>query len=464
MKFDETNPVEIEKYGKRLINGSLSSVEGIKKIPENELMKSISGRTRGSFGNIIETHYYGINPGNESRPDFYEAGVELKTTPIYRLKNGMYSAKERLVLGMIDYLEESKKTFEQSSYFLKNNKLMIISYLYEENKTIGNTEVILAKLYELAKLPEEDQRIILEDWNKINYKIRNGLAHELSEGDTFYLGACTKSATGKNRREQVSGILAKPRAFSYKQSYMTTLVRRELKQESLDSEKVIKTGEIDNTKTFEKQILDRFKPFLNKTTRVIEEKLKGEFNLNSKQYYASLARGMLGVKKKNIEEFEAADVVMKTIQLKADGKPKESMSFPTFKYTEIVNEVWDGDEEMGEVRPMIQKLLERRFLFIVYRCENVCKKREDRIFEKAFFWTMKQSDLEEVHNVWKETVKRVNEGNAENLPKMSESRVSHIRPHGKNREDTYDTPQGKQVTKKCFWLNSDFIDEVVKSN
>lgn len=47
-------------------------------------------------------------------------------------------------------------------------------------------------------------------------------AHELSEGDTLYLGAAPKAATSKDRRKQpFSDELAKPRAFAFKNSYMT---------------------------------------------------------------------------------------------------------------------------------------------------------------------------------------------------------------------------------------------------
>lgn len=60
------------------------------------------------------------------------------------------------------------------------------------------------------------------DFNVIKDKICAGKAHELSEGDTLYLGAATKAATSEDRREQpFSDELAKPRAFAFKNSYMT---------------------------------------------------------------------------------------------------------------------------------------------------------------------------------------------------------------------------------------------------
>lgn len=459
MSYDKTDPKSIETYGKRLIGGSLATIQGIHPVPEEEQVKSVSGRTRGSLGNVVEKYYYDIQPDNDGTPDFPEAGVELKTTPVKKNINGTYSAKERLVLGMIDYLQEAERNFDTSSYYKKNKKLMLLSYLHEDGKTIGDVSFLLAKLYEFENLPKEDQKIIREDWEKINNKIKAGLAHELSEGDTMYLGACTKSATSKNRREQIGGIPAKPRAFSYKSSYMTQLLKREF-ETSEDIEKLLTEDELEENKTFEEQVIERFTPFLGKTVAEISQMVDLDLNAKQKDKYATLARAMMGVRKSKIEEFEAAGVRMKTIQLKANDTPKEAMSFPTFKYTEVINEIWDGDEEEGELRAEFQKQLESRFLFVVYKCQDKCGPEEERTLEKVFFWTMPPSDLEEAQKVWEETVKRINEGRADDLPKSTESTVAHVRPHAQNAEDTYETPQGEQVTKKCFWLNIDYIKAI----
>jgi DNA mismatch repair protein MutH len=50
--------------------------------------------------------------------------------------------------------------------------------------------------------PSTDLEIIKKDWETITKKIADGKAHELSEGDTFYLGACTKGANASSVRKQ----------------------------------------------------------------------------------------------------------------------------------------------------------------------------------------------------------------------------------------------------------------------
>ena len=84
--------------------------------------------------------------------------------------------------------------------------------------------------------------------------------------------------------------------------------------------------------------------------------------------------------------------------------------------------------------------------------------------EDAFFWSMPTNDLDEVHRVWTETISRINAGNADNLPGAKWSPVSHIRPHAKNKEDCYETPQGQKVTKKCFWLNQEYIKKIIEKH
>lgn len=72
--------------------------------------------TKGSLGGIIEEALFGIEANGESEPDFIDAGIELKVTPYRRNKDNTLSAKERLVLNMIDYMTEYKNDFLSSHF------------------------------------------------------------------------------------------------------------------------------------------------------------------------------------------------------------------------------------------------------------------------------------------------------------------------------------------------------------
>ena len=49
------------------------------------------------------------------------------------------------------------------------------------------------------------------------------------------------------------------------------------------------------------------------------------------------------------------------------------------------------------------------------------------------------------------------------FPKKTENRISHVRPHARNKDDTYDLPIADKLTglskytKHCFWLNAAYV-------
>ena len=74
----------------------------------------------------------------------------------------------------------------------KNAHLLLVFYLRDRDLDLLD---YIIKLVDGWQYPDEDLKIIKQDWEFINQKIKKGKAHELSEGDTFYLGACTKGST-----------------------------------------------------------------------------------------------------------------------------------------------------------------------------------------------------------------------------------------------------------------------------
>jgi DNA mismatch repair protein MutH len=462
-EYDQADPKSIEKYGKRLVNGTLRKVSGVRKIPNDLLDQVTGGRTRGSFGTLLENYYYDIHPGNESAPDFKEAGVELKATPIKALSKGGHSAKERLVLGKINYDKERGLKFESSSFMRKNSKIMLVSYVHEKDHAIGDHLVKIANLLEYERLPAEDKKIIFEDWKKIQWKIDNRKEDEISEGDTFYLGACTKGKNGDERTILNDGTGVKPRAYAFKSGYMTTLTRRFLNKPE-EGEHILRTDEIDSPKTFEELVIERFKPYMGMTADEIKAKLAPKEGKTSKGYLAILARRMMGVKGNKITEFESANVEMKTVQLKCNGMPKEEMSFPTFKFSELLDERWEAEDDTID-RASLKQMLQKRFFFVVFGCEGDCKDDDSKTLQKVFFWTMPNSDLEgTVARAWKKAQLAIKKSDPSALPKISDDVMIHVRPKGKNSKDVDVFPDGTKITKRCFWLNKKYIKEIIERN
>ena len=416
---------------------------------------------KGSFGGIIETGLFGIEANGESEPDFIDAGIELKVTPYKKNKDNSLSAKERLVLNMIDYKEEYKKEFETSHFWYKNNTLQIMWYLYEENKNKLDFKITHEKLLELEL--SEDLEQIKKDWNTIVNKIKAGKAHEISEGDTMYLGACTKGANSSDLTTQpYSEIKAMRRAFCFKNSYMTQLVRKYIGDYS-NVEKVLK----GTKSTFDEFVNDIVNKYKNKS----QKELMKLFDIDStaKSVNAMLISRMFDVKGNlsDTDEFLKANIIPKTIRIEENGKIKESMSFPAFKYVDIVKQEW----ETSELREMFETT---KFLFFVFKKEN-----NEYVFKGIKLWNMPEVTLDtDVKNTWEKTIDIIKTGNIvksidsngnreTNFPGMSENKVCHVRPHARDAKDTNLLPVKDNLTgmteytKHCFWLNSKYIEEIV---
>src|SRR5690554_6007176 len=458
LKYDIHSTDSIVEFSKKLKNKTLRQVCGA-------AIEEHGYKGKGNFGQILEKFYFGYEPNSDAAPDFLEAGLELKSSPLKVLKNGEYRSKERLVLNIINYLEVHKETFENSSFWKKNAHLLLVFYLWEKDLKITD---YLIKLVDDWQYSNEDLKIIKHDWETINQKIKDGKAHEISEGDTFYLGACTKGATAqKSLREQpFNSEKAKQRAYSLKQGYVNHIIAKIAKDEKDVFGKIIQTPDILDKENIEDFIVSKFQPFYGKTAQEIEAYFKLNLNQKAKSYFANLTKAILGIGlNKRIEEFEKADIIVKTIRLKENNLPKEDVSFPNFKYEEIIKTDWEDSD--------FKNILESKFFFVFYQSVD-----DKLILKRVKFWNMPQSDIKEAKWVWNKTKRIVKEGliveeitktgrRFTHFPKKSENRISHVRPHARNANDTYPLPKKDKLTglneytKHCFWLNAKYVKDEI---
>ncbi|WP_084301415.1 Sau3AI family type II restriction endonuclease [Haploplasma modicum] len=427
----------------------------------NNYKISSENYNKGSFGFIMEEDVFKYGKNTKSELDIANLNIELKMTPYKINKNGTLSAKERLVLNIINYMTEYKNDFYDSHFWFKNKLIQIVWYRYEDNKPKSDFLITDELLF---KFPKEDLPIIINDWYTIINKIKLGLAHEISEADTMYLGACTKGENSKSEREQpFSDIRAKQRAFSLKSSYMTQLVRNHVSNSS--AERII--TDIDENISFEQIIENKIKKYRGKS--VIELKKLFGINSNSKNVNELIVARMLNIKGKvaQTDEFIKANIIPKTIRINSNGSIKESMSFPSFDFIKISKEKWYNSE-------LYEMFSTTKYMFVVFREVN-----NDYIFSGIKFWNMPNSTLNnEVKDAWSKTVEVIKNGNVvkdiiggkkfSNFPGMADNSVCHVRPHARNANDvnTLPIPDNKtgmtEYTKHCFWLNSSFISEIVK--
>lgn len=417
-----------------------------------------TGRLRtgkGAIGTVLEESWFGYSPNSEAEPDFPDAKVELKATPYVRTRSGI-RAKERLVCNIINYMTEYQKTFATSDFWHKCETILIMSYEHKPDKPKSEFTIDKAILF---SFPEEDLRIIKQDWETIITKVRNGEAHLITEGDTLYLAACTKGVNASSVRQQpFSDIPAKQRAYSLKSSYMTRVLNRYIFGAEED-EHIITDWRVLSNNTFEDVVFERLSPYYGQTVN----RLAAYFELlgNAKNKNELLLSKMMGVKGRVSQtvEFQNANIVPKTVRIQKNGKIKESMSFPTFKFKEIINEEW----ESSSLREMIEPA---KFMFVIFEENN----DGEYVFKRVKFWNMPAQDLDEVHRVWDRTVEIIKDGvqltydgriTRNNLPKQSESNVAHVRPHAKDSNDVYPLPDGRVMPKQCFWLNREYVESII---
>jgi DNA mismatch repair protein MutH len=402
--------------------------------------ESLGATNKGDLGTLVQTLFFGLEADNISQPDFFEAGLELKTTGVIRARSGEFKAKERLVLMMIDYSKIVEETWETSALLQKCRLILLLAYLFDRETSPANRTFVLGPI--LLDLLSEQFHEVKSDWETIRQTVVDGKAHELSEGDTFVLGACRKGAGGPSeplRRQPNSHEGAKARAYSFKQSFVTQIISAKTEQMSV-------SGASRDLRTVPRTA---FSEFLGLSI----EQLAAHFRFhkkskNHKGYHRQLAEKMLiegGSSKAELADF---GIEMKTIRLGSNGRPREHMSFRGFEFLEIVNQDWE-DSSFFES-------LESKFLFVVFREHPDGTERLDR----ATYWNMPYEDRLEARRVWEDTRKRILV-DATDLPKSGESPVAHVRPKGRDGSDKILTPQGNLHLRQCFWINKEYLADIV---
>lgn len=466
-EYDIASQESILNHARRLLGTTLRGLHGA-------AVQRNGGK--GGMGQSVESIHFGYAPNNVAKPDFEEAGVELKCTPLKVLQDGSMVSKERLVLNIIDYVEESRQTFHTSSFWKKNKVLLLMFYLHQKGVDVVD---LLFKIVRLWNFPETDLKIIRDDWEKIHWKIRNGLAHEISEGDTLYLGACTKGsrAGAEMRRQAVDGApMAQQRAYSIKSKYLNAIVLDSLAHpEMCDGvgmsdaqgkkirecrrriESIVKDiGEYRGGETFEQHVERRFAPYYGKSVYEIENFTGREISSSPKAMSNSVIHAILRVKTPKIAEFEKAGIQQKSIRLEPDGKLRESMAFSQIDYRGIVREAkWEDS--------VWYRTLTQRFLFVVFRKDRSGDNKMATL-EKVFFWAMPHKDLAVAAAFWADTRSKIAAGEFGNFWKISDHRICHVRPKARNNADRMPAPDGSMVTKKGYWLNAEYILEVVNGS
>jgi DNA mismatch repair protein MutH len=476
--YDKTNVNSIVEYSKKLEGKTFAEIISEKVgSSHDEIIKAYGNKARkGGLGNLLEEVYYGYKANSKQDADFEEAGVELKVTCYEVNKNGSLRAGERLVLTMISYDEPVEKDFFKSHAWRKMSSIMLIYYW--RNKLLNSNLLYKIGYTRLFTPPEEDLIIIREDYEFIISKIEAGRAHELSEADTMYLGACTKGSTAaKSTVPQYYGnhTPAMKRAFCFKTSYMTYVLNHYVIGIEKEERIIKDAGEIAE-KSFVDILMDRLSTYKG----VLDTNIATQFGVNTinKGYRALLAYAMLGVKGNKAEEFIKANIEVKTIRLAKNGRNPEHFRLHDFDFKELASQEWEDSE-------LYEQLESTQFLLVVYQETD-----KGIVYAGSQLWHMNKEQLEIVHQGWEAVKKKLNEGVTltveikedggevvhNDLPKITDNPIFHVRPHqqqayyrlkdgsehGKGTiANGNELPDGQYMPTHAYWLHSKFITSIL---
>ena len=445
MKFDTIE--ELLHYTEAIKGKTFNEIDSEHLLENTTNLKG----NKGVLGQVVETGFYKYPINTDPRADFDKIGVELKVTGYKKNKKGKKSAKERVSLSKIDFNKIVNEEYEYSKLIYKNKKILFIWYFYEKGKDIGDFLITDYQLYDMG----QDEETIKNDFYIIKQKVKDGRAHELSESDTSYLGACTKARTSKDRTTQPnSTIPAKPRAYSLKNSYMSGILN------SIGTTISFDTNEF---KTVEEYVLAKLRPYIGKSQLEILEEITGQTYKEKipKNLNKMITDKIIGKDDELAEKddlFKKTSFIIKNSPITPNGKYRERMSFRNLTLSEF-EDTWEDS---------YWKLFfdETSILNILWKEPKSGSKNGERILEGVHRISFNDNDLDSIEISYNMVKEAIEEKDVSLLPypRTFDGQILEIGPKGQKSDDAYNTFFNKDVTKTCFFLNKEILFEKIIDN
>lgn len=486
---DFSDAHSIESYAVHLEGMTFRDILDLGIMPPDSTEKNFANkRFKGGMGNLIEERFFGYKSNSDDRPDFPDAGVELKATCYdIRKKDHKPSAGERLVITMIPYDRAISADFYSSHLWTKCSNILLI--YYQRDRAIDKYDQIIRHTV-LFTPPKKDLAIIEDDYRTIVRYIQEGRADELSEGLTTYLGACTKGSTEAKmwaeqfypRIDPVTGekswTKAKRRAFSFKRQYMDYVLKNYVLGSRSTCDHIIASNM--GAMGFEDYVSSLIMQHVGKTDQELAKMYNLDYTGNKAQW-TQIAYRMLGVKGNSAEEFIKSGTSIRVVRVMENNHMKESLSFAPFEFKDLLKEEW----ETSTLRSYLET---SKFFFVTFKQHG-----DTYRLQGCRLWSMDGIDIEiHARACWDETRRIIDKGvklNLEyradgkfiisnNLPKTSDNPVMHVRPHasraaylltdgtqiGDIEHDASELPDGRYMTKQSFWLNRSYVERILGLN
>jgi len=423
---------------------------------------------KGLLGHVVETGFYKYPINNDSKADFEELGIELKVSGYVKNKNGSLRAKERLVLSKINFNEIINETFESSHVLGKCENMLIIWYEYDKEKEAKDFVITDYQLYDM----KPDKKIFENDFKIIKGKVLEGRAHELSEGDTSYLGACTKARTSADRTTQpFSEIHPKPRAFSLKNAYMTSILRENVQNHSIIEISSTSSSSKQTTlipqdikaeyKTVDEYVIDKLISFFGKTQlRILEEITGKTYTEKIPKNINKLISNILIGKDEELPQidkiFTKTSFVIKNLPIDKNGKARERMSFRTLQLSDFEDE-WEDS--------FWKNYFEETTIITICYQEVNGSKNGYRILRDVKKITFDENDLDAFEKTFNQIKIAIEDHDVNLLPTATNGFRNlelQIAPKGNKGDDAYNNFFKQDKTKVCFMISKGVLNKKLK--
>jgi DNA mismatch repair protein MutH len=299
------------------------------------------------------------------------------------------------------------------------------------------------------------ETLLRADWERIRAIVRHGNAHLLSESDGRIMTPSTKSASGRARTPQpFNTIPAKPRGFALKPSLTLDRFLLAMGSRTGPTESLVENLSMEKVDSFEQELLERFRPFVGMTVADAARALEIPESMN-KSYAAAVVRRAFGAKgaRSRIVEFDEMGLTLRVTRVDADLLPYEALSFPAFRYRELIGETWEESDLLSRIRYM---------LLVPVHGPTKTTPQERCTLGEPMFWRPSADDLELIRREWELYRLEIERGRALELTPASETVAIHVRPHARDRTDTDEAPGVGAVIKKSFWFDRPFIRSILR--
>lgn len=151
-------------------------------------------------------------------------------------------------------------------------------------------------------------------------------------------------------------------------------------------------------------------------------------------------------------DFNRTEISIRTVNVRASGRPIQLMSLDTIDFIDLVELPW-------EENPIHNRFKNTLFIILVFRTDS----RKHTIFLGDKTWVMPEDDLQgKVREFWERLRKSTERGDVEAFPKQGADLIVHVKAKGGNSAELGSLPNGEAIPKQGLWLNANYIASMVE--